>query len=151
MVIVRTLLRACSAAPLSKLVPTTSMKVLPFTGRHVTITATPAPLSVPAPAMWGPDVKVTCRPVSVIAKLASLNASACDLALVSEPTWITGALAMIVSFLCRTKIGCCADSIASIKLDRERICLRQLLRGPVTVAAAIRIPAGSHCRTATHV
>jgi hypothetical protein len=29
--------------------------------------------------------------------------------------------------------------------------LRQLLRGPVTVAAAIRIPAGSHCRTATHV
>ena len=91
MVIVRTLLRACSAAPLFRLVPTTSMKVLGPCDRQVTTTATPAPSRVPAPPTWGPDVKVTLRPVSVIAKFASFIHSAADLALVSEPTWITGA------------------------------------------------------------
>jgi hypothetical protein len=84
MVMVRTLLRACSAAPGSRLVPTTSIKVLWPSGRQVTSTATPAPSSVPAPPMWGPDVKLTCRPVSAIANCASLIASACDLALVSR-------------------------------------------------------------------
>src|SRR6476660_3523504 len=91
MVIVRTLLRACSAALLFWLVPTTSMKVLWPCDRHVTMTATPAPSRVPAPPMWGPDVKLTCRPVSVIANFASFIHSATDLALVSEPTWIAGA------------------------------------------------------------
>ena|SRR6516162_3799006 len=91
MVIVRTLLRACSAALPFRLAPITDMKVLEPCDRQVTTTATPAPLRVPAPPTWGPDVKVTLRPVSVIAKFASLIHSAADLALVSEPTWIFGA------------------------------------------------------------
>jgi len=91
MVIVRTLLRACSAALLFRLAPITSMNVLPPCDRQVTTTATPAPLRVPAPPIIGSAVKLTCRPVSVIAKFASFIHSAADLALVSEPTWITGA------------------------------------------------------------
>jgi hypothetical protein len=91
MVIVRTLLRPCSAELLFRLAPTTSMKVLAPCDRQVTTTATPAPSRVPTPPMWGPDVRFTCRPVSVIANLASSIHFSADLALVSEPMWITGA------------------------------------------------------------
>src|SRR3981189_2708168 len=89
MVIGRTLLRVSSGALLSRLVPTTSMKVLEPSGKQVTNTATPCPSSEPAPPMWGPEVNVTARPVSVIANSASRKASSCDLARVSEHTWIT--------------------------------------------------------------
>src|SRR5215831_4824917 len=129
MVIVRTLLRACSAAPLFRLVPTTCMKVLGPCDRQVTTTATPAPSRAPAPPTWGPDVKVTRRPVSVIAKFASLIHSAADLALVSEPTWIAGAS-------CAT--ACVADATKAkhneVKGNPARVILRDI---PVSFALVV--------------
>src|SRR5215831_18389377 len=128
MVIVRTLLRACSAAPLFRLVPTTSMKVLGPCDRQVTTTATPAPSRVPAPPTWGPDVKLTLRPVSVIAKFASFIHSAADLALVSEPTWITGAC---------WATPCVADAIRAKHTDVSGNPARVILRNMFNLLALV--------------